>query len=95
MNTHTSRKTYLIVYAALLLLLLATYGAAFLDLGALHTPVAIGIAVAKAVLILLFFMHVRSSSRLTWLFAAAGFLWLGILFLFAMSDYVTRAWLDV
>ncbi len=95
MNTHTTRKTYFLIYAALLILLFATYGAAFLELGPLHTPVALGIAVAKALLILLFFMHVRTSSRVTWLFAAAGFLWLAILFTLAMSDYLSRTWLRI
>jgi cytochrome c oxidase subunit 4 len=54
---------------------------------------ALAIAFAKAALIVLVFMHVQYSSRLTKLFAAAGFFWLIILFLFTFSDYLTRAWL--
>lgn len=87
-----SHRSYYLVYGTLLALLLASYGAAYLDLGVLHTPVALGIAAAKAMLIVLFFMHVRGSSRITWLFAAAGFLWLAILLLLVMSDYLSRGW---
>lgn len=74
----------------LLLLLGLTHGAAFFDLGVFPTPLALSIAVAKAVLIVLFFMHV--CSRLTRLFVAAGFVWLGIMLLLAMSDYLSRGW---
>lgn len=88
------RRAYYLVYGMLLVLLAATYGAAYLDLGIWHTPIAWGIAVVKAVLIVLFFMHVRGSSPLTWLFAAAGFIWLAIMLLLAMSDYLARSWIE-
>jgi cytochrome c oxidase subunit 4 len=90
-----SRKTYVRVWAALLALLALTAAADFVNLGPLHTPVAITIAVAKALLILLYFMHVRFSSRLTRVFAGAGFLWLAILIGLSMSDYLTRTWLPI
>ena len=48
------------------------------------------IAVAKAVLIILFFMHIRYGRKLTWVFAGAGFFWLAILLVLAMTDYATR-----
>jgi len=89
-HDHSSRKGYFYVYGALLLLLLATYGAAYLELGVLHTPVALGIAVVKALLIVYFFMHLRGSNRLIWLFAAAGFAWLLIMLVITMGDFVAR-----
>ena len=85
-------KTYLLTFAALLFLLGATYGASHLRLGVFGPVVAVSIATAKTLVILLYFMHLRYSSRLTWLFAIAGFFWLGILFVLALGDYLTRAW---
>ncbi len=81
-------RTYYYVFGALLVLLLATYGAAYVDLGVLHTPVALGIAVAKALLIVYFFMHIRGSSRLTWLFAFAGLFWLVIMLVITLGDFM-------
>ena len=85
-----AKKTYYQVAAGLLLLLGATVGAHFLPLGDFGVVVALGIAFAKMALILLFFMHVRYSSGLTKLFAAAGLFWLVILFVLTFGDYVTR-----
>lgn len=83
-------RIYLGVFAALLALTAATVGVAFIDLGAWNTPIALTIAVAKGLLVVLYFMHVRYGRRLTWLFAAAGFLWLAILFLFTFADFRSR-----
>jgi cytochrome c oxidase subunit 4 len=70
---------------------LATAGVAFVDLGGgLNSIVALAIAVVKALLVMLFFMHVRYSSRLTWVFAGAGLFWLLILATFTVSDVLTR-----
>lgn len=89
-----SPRTYQKVFGGLLLLLVLTVGANFLDLNPLlHTAIAMTISVVKALLILLFFMEVRYSSRLTWLFSGAAFLWLIIMLVMMMSDYVTRPWL--
>jgi cytochrome c oxidase subunit 4 len=85
-------RTYFLVYGALLLLLVLTVGVTELHLGTFGVIVALLIAVAKAVLVLLYFMHLRYSSRLTWLFAVAGFAWLLIMFVFLMADYLTRGW---
>jgi len=85
-------RTYYLVYVALMVLLALTVGASFINLGPFNEVVALAIAVAKAVLVILFFMHVRYSSRVTWLFVAAGFVWLGILIFLAMNDYWTRGW---
>lgn len=88
-------RTNLMVFAALLVLLFATVGAAYLPLGHLHLAVALTIAVAKAVLIGLIFMHVYYSHRLTWIVSIASLLWLGILLALTLSDYLARAWLPL
>ncbi len=64
---------------------------AFFDLGALNTVAALTIAVFKAVLVVLFFMHVKYSTRLTWAVVIGSVFWLGILLALTMSDYLTRA----
>ncbi|MBI4528571.1 MAG: cytochrome C oxidase subunit IV family protein [Deltaproteobacteria bacterium] len=90
-----SIKGYAFVFVTLLGLTLVTTGLAFIDLGAgLNTVAAIGIAVCKALLVILYFMHVRYSDRLTWVFVAAGFFWLLILIGGTMDDVLTRQWLS-
>lgn len=89
---HPSTRTYWITGAALLSFLALTIGAAYIDLGPFNTVVALLISVAKATLILLFFMHLRYSKGIVWLFAGAGFFWLTIMFALAFSDYATRGW---
>jgi cytochrome c oxidase subunit IV len=86
-------RTYITVWAGLLILLGLTVGAAYIPLGPFNTITAISIAVTKAVIIGLYFMHLRYSPRLMWVFAGAGFFWLMILFALAMGDYATRSWL--
>lgn len=88
-----SLTTYYKVFAALMILALATTGIAFLDLGPFNTVVAMGIATIKAILVVLFFMHVRYQRRLTAVFAMAGFCWLLILLVLTASDYFTRGWM--
>jgi cytochrome c oxidase subunit IV len=96
MSPHiTPVKTYVAVFIALLVLLIATVGAAHLPLGDLHFPVAMIIAVAKAALIVLIFMHGLHSHRLTMIIAVAGFLWLGIMLALTLSDYLSRGWLNI
>lgn len=90
--TAPSARTYLFTGAALLAFLALTIGLAYIDLGPLNTGVAMAIALAKGVLIALFFMHLRYSKPLLWLFAGAGFFWLGIMLVLAMSDYMSRGW---
>jgi cytochrome c oxidase subunit 4 len=91
MSTHVaSRSVYYATFAALLILLLLTLLAARFDLGRLSLAVAMLIAVVKAALIVVYFMHVRHGSSLVRAFAAAGFLWLAILLTLAMADYLTR-----
>ena len=85
-------RTYLVNSALLLVLLGLTVGVAFVNLGPLNTVVAMSISVAKGALIVLFFMHLRYSKPVIWIFAAAGFFWLGIMLVLALSDYLTRGW---
>ena len=92
-ETIVSPKTYLLVWASLLILLAITVGAAYIHLGWLNPAVAVGIAATKALIIILYFMHVRYSSKVVWVFVGAGFFWLGILFTLALADYLTRAYL--
>ncbi len=86
--------TYQAVYAALMVLLVLTTGLAFIDLGGLSAPVAISIAVLKALLVLLYFMHVRWSSRMTQVYVVVGFYWLALLFGGTLGDVLTRGWLS-
>jgi cytochrome c oxidase subunit 4 len=89
--TNLSVRGYILVFAALLVLTATTTGVAFVDLGATwNTTVALAIAVIKALLVILFFMHVLHSRPMTWIFVGAGFFWLLILFTFTLADYATR-----
>ena len=90
-----SRKTFVLVYVALLALLVLTYLASLLNLGFWGVVIAVGIAACKAVLIILYFMHVRVSSQLIWIVAGAGFLWLAIMLGLTLNDYISRGWLLV
>jgi len=85
-----SRQTYYFTCGGLLLLTLATWGVAYLPLGPWHPFVALGFATAKAVLIVLFFMHARYSNWLTWVVIISALFWLGILFVLTLGDYLTR-----
>ena len=85
---------YVAVFAALIVGTALTVAAAFKDMGALNNVVMLAIAVTKAALVVLFFMHVRWGTRLTWVIAASGFFWLLILFGLTMQDYLTRGWVD-
>ena len=86
-------KTYFASFVALMALLALTVGANFLNLGPFNVVVAMLIAAAKAGLIILFFMEVRYSHPIVWVFATAGFLWLLLMFVMMMSDYSTRSWI--
>ena len=85
-------RTYYVVFAILMLCTYLTVQIAFLDLGAMNTVAALGIAVFKATLVVLFFMHVKYSSRLTWAVVLGSVFWFGILIVLTMTDYLTRAW---
>ncbi len=91
----TPARTYLLVGAALLVLLALTVLAASVDLGPFNTVIAVTIAVIKALLVILFFMNVRRSSRITWIYVLIGFFWLVLLFGLTLGDYITRPWLPI
>lgn len=93
MSGHVAPKSlYLAVFAALLIGTGLTVTVAFLNLGPLNNLVMLGIACTKATLVILFFMHARWSTRLTWVVIGSGFFWLLILFTLGMSDYLSRGW---
>ena len=83
---------YIIIGGSLLVLTGVTVGASYLELGIFNPIVAIAIACIKAVLVVLFFMHVKYSSKLTKLTVAAGFLTFCVLITMTMTDYISRAW---
>ena len=90
---HVAPKSmYYMVFGALILGTILTVAAAKVDMGALNNIVMLAIACTKASLVILFFMHVRWSSRLTWVVAMSGFFWLLILFGIGMSDFMSRGW---
>jgi cytochrome c oxidase subunit 4 len=88
-----SVKTYAAVWIALLLMTALTTGVAYIDLGRFSVVVALTIAVCKMLLVALFFMHVRHSTKLTKLVVLGGLLWLGIPISLTMADFATRGWL--
>jgi cytochrome c oxidase subunit 4 len=83
---------YILVFLALALGTILTVAASRFDLGMWNTPIALIIATIKAILVILFFMHVIHSTRLTWVVIIAAFLWLGVLFVLTFADYLTRSW---
>ena len=101
MSEHiVSKKLYFQIFCALMVLTVITVLAALVDfsqvrvgstdLGFFNTIIALTIAVTKATLVVLFFMHVRYSSRLTKIIVVSGFFWLAIMVVFISTDYVTR-----
>jgi cytochrome c oxidase subunit 4 len=88
-------RTNLIVFGCLMGLLVATVGIAYFDLGDFNIIAAMTIAVTKATLIVLYFMHLRYSERIVWVYSAAALLWLSLLIAFTTADYVTRGWLNI
>ena len=90
-----SPKIYYTIFIALTVLTVVTWSVAKLDLGKMNAVVAMTIAVIKATLVVLYFMHVRYSSRLTWVFVGAGFFWLAIMVALTLSDFMTRGWLTI
>jgi len=87
-----SPKVYGVIFASLLIMTAITVGASYLELGEFNVIVALAIACIKAVLVILFFMHVKYSSRLTKLTVAAGFFTFFVLITMSMTDYISRAW---
>ncbi|HLM55176.1 MAG TPA: cytochrome C oxidase subunit IV family protein [Pyrinomonadaceae bacterium] len=84
------RSTYFIIFAALLVGTAVTVFAARIDFGPMNDLIAMTIAVTKMSLVLLYFMHVRYSSRLIWVIVAAMFFWLVIMLTLTLADYGSR-----
>jgi cytochrome c oxidase subunit 4 len=96
MSEHVdSVKTYAAVWIALLILTGLTTGVAYIDLHVFSVAVALAIAVVKMLLVALFFMHVRHSTKLTKLVVTGGLLWLGILLALTLTDFATRGWIPL
>lgn len=85
------RKTYWLVWAALMILMALTAVLSKIPLGAYNTPIALAIAVVKALLVVLFFMHVKYENfRIVWVVVVGGFFWLFIMLGLTMTDYLSR-----
>lgn len=96
MSEHiVSIKVYVSVFITLLLLTALTTAIGFIDMGRMNTVVALAIAILKASLVFLFFMHLRYSNSLTRLVLLAGLFWLAILLSFTLADVLTRGWVKV
>jgi cytochrome c oxidase subunit IV len=97
MSEHiVSVRVYLVIFLALLVGTALTVFAAFYDFrGQWNTVIALTIALVKATLVVLYFMHVRYSPRLVWVIVASALFWLAIMFSLTFSDYFTRSWLSV
>src|SRR5256885_15662947 len=94
MAHQSTKRTYYIVFAALMALLVVTVVAAFLPWGSrIGIVIAMAVAIVKATLVVLYFMHVKGSSGLTKVFVVAGLAWLAILMSLTLIEYHTRPWL--
>src|SRR5256885_17134013 len=87
-----SIKTYALIFLTLIVFTGVTVFAALQDLGRFNAPAALIIATIKAILVVLFFMHVKDSTRLTKITVTAAIFWLGLLLVLTMTDYITRPW---
>ena len=93
MAGHVSPKSvYYTIFGSLMVLTAITVSVAFINLGALNFPMALGIAIIKATLVILFFMHLKYSSKLTKLICGSAFFFLIVLFGLTLSDYLSRGW---
>ena len=90
-------RVYITIFLVLLVGTALTVAAAFYDfkVSGMNTIVALTIATIKATFVVLYFMHVRYSSRLIWVIVAAALFWMGILFALTFSDYWSRHWLSI
>jgi cytochrome c oxidase subunit 4 len=93
-NSHPTIRLFAAIWGLLILLLALTVLVARYDLGAFSLPIALLIAVVKGALILLYFMNVRYGSREVWLFAGAAYLWVMILLVGTLQDYISRHWIS-
>jgi cytochrome c oxidase subunit IV len=87
------KKTYLITWIILELLVGAIYGVSCIRMGAGDVIVPLFLAAVQTLLVLLYFMHLRFSERLIWVIIGGGFLWFAVLVDLTMSDYLTRGYI--
>jgi cytochrome c oxidase subunit 4 len=93
MSGHVAPKsTYYGIFGTLMVLTGLTIGVAFIHLGRMNFPVALAIAIAKATLVILFFMHLKDSSKLTKMIVGMALFFLLIMFVLTMTDYLSRGW---
>lgn len=97
MSEHTAhhivpKSTYYLIFLALMVGTALTWWVATIDLGMMNNVIMLTIAVTKATLVVLFFMHVRYSSKLTWVVIGSSVFFLLTLFVLTMNDYLTRSW---
>jgi cytochrome c oxidase subunit 4 len=95
MHPVTPVRTYVLIWLTLTIMTFVTYYVAQIDLGALNVVVALGIAFFKMMLVIWFFMHVRTDNPLTKLFVFAGFFWMAILLALTLGDYFSRSWMPL
>jgi cytochrome c oxidase subunit IV len=96
-------RVYITIFSVLVVGTALTVLAAFQDFTyhigsrtlALNTPIALVIATTKATFVVLYFMHVRYSTRLVWVIVTSALFWLAIMFAFTLADYWTRGWLSI
>ncbi|HEU0275488.1 MAG TPA: cytochrome C oxidase subunit IV family protein [Candidatus Udaeobacter sp.] len=88
-------KVYVWTCVALLGLLALTWMIGYVDLGPFNLIVALAIAITKAIVIALFFMHIKGSSRILHLAAVVGVIWLLIMISLTLGDYSTRGWVPL
>jgi cytochrome c oxidase subunit 4 len=93
MHPVTPVRTYVLIWLTLTILTFVTFRVAQIDLGPFNVVVALGIACFKMMLVIWFFMHVRTDNPLTKLFVFAGFFWMAILLVFTLGDYFSRTWM--
>ena len=93
MHPVTPVRTYVLIWLTLTILTFVTFYVSTINLGALNIVVALGIAFTKMMLVIWFFMHVRTDNPLTKLFVFAGFFWIAILLALTLGDYFSRTWM--
>lgn len=91
-----SKRTYIFVWIALMCLTGLTGGISFINLHEWSTVIALVIAAIKALLVATFFMHLLyEKQKIVWVWSAVGIIWLSILIILTMDDYITRGFLRV
>ena len=90
MKAVPTKRTYVLTWLALLVLLALTWGLAEVNLGPFNNVAALTISISKMLLVVLLFMHGKYEKPLTWIFIAAGVIWFLIMIDLTLSDFLTR-----